>query len=148
MNGVKIVDRAALAAELDRIIASLDARIEGHYVFTTHAQIPDDVEVFASVREQEAVTSVIPVTEAERLGLPTEPSYTRISIGAKTSLDMVGITSMLAQTLASREIPCNVIAGFYHDHLFVPENQAGEAQALLNALSKQAQGWSELPESA
>lgn len=147
MTDVKTIDRAALAAELDRIIASLDARIEGSYVFTTHAPIPDDVQVFASVREQEAVTSVIPVAEAERLGLPIEPSYTRISIGAKTSLDTVGITAMVAQTLASREIPCNVIAGFWHDHLFVPENQAGEAQALLNALSEQARGWSKLPKS-
>ncbi len=129
------------AKDLDSVLAQLDARIVGRYVFTTSNNIPADASVFARIHEDEATTSVIAVEEAQRLGLDLDACYTRISIGATTPLDIVGVTAIIAQTLASRGIVCNVIAGFHHNHLFVQENKAGEAKALLAALSEQAQGW-------
>ncbi len=38
----------------------------------------------------------------------------------------------LAEVLAV--IVCNVIAGYYHDHLLVPEDKAEQAEALIAAL--------------
>lgn len=127
--------------DLDSVLASLDAKIEGRYVFTTGDKMPEGTKVFACIHETAATTWVIDVADASRLGIPTDECYTHISVGANTALNSVGVTAALTQTLATREIPCNVIAGFYQDHLFVPETKAGEAKAILKALSKQARGW-------
>jgi hypothetical protein len=38
--------------------------------------------------------------------------------------------------LARAGIGVNPVAGFYHDHLFVPAARAGEAMAVLRALAR------------
>ncbi|MDK6486607.1 ACT domain-containing protein, partial [Streptococcus agalactiae] len=67
--------------------------------------------------------------------------YTRITLRVESSPQAVGLTSAVAQALSARSIPCNVIAGFYHDHIFVPKRMTDDAIELLRDLSKQAQGW-------
>ncbi len=129
------------ATSLDRALASLDAQVEGNYVFATTDSVPPGLEPFAVVREAEGVTVVARATEAAEFGLGTHPLFTRITPTAVTELDSVGITATIAQTLASRGIPCNVIAGYYHDHFFVPADKAQDAVALLRNLSNHAQGW-------
>jgi hypothetical protein len=43
---------------------------------------------------------------------------------------------MAAMTeLAAEAIPCNVIAGFHHDHLLVPRARADDAVRVLEALT-------------
>ena len=51
-----------------------------------------------------------------------------------TALDAVGLTAAVATALAEHGIPANVIAGFYHDHLLVPEDRADDAVAVLRGL--------------
>ena len=41
----------------------------------------------------------------------------------------------VAATLAERSIACNVLAGYFHDHLLVPRSRAEEAVAGLESLS-------------
>jgi hypothetical protein len=47
----------------------------------------------------------------------------------------VGLTAVVAGKLAVYDISVNMIAGYYHDHLFVPAAQAEQALELLNNLS-------------
>jgi len=52
-----------------------------------------------------------------------------------SALDAVGLTAAVATTLTSDGIACNVVAGFHHDHLFVPVEKAANAISALTALS-------------
>lgn len=126
---------------LDQALASLDPKIEGRYVFASTAEIPGGMQLFATIREPEGITLVIPESTAAANGYDTSDTFTLITPGAQTSLHSVGITATITSTIASRGIACNVIAGVYHDHFFVPTKRADEALALLQALSTQAEGW-------
>ncbi len=126
---------------LDEALASLDPQLEGSYVFASVDSLAPGLEPFATVREPEGLTVVCTVLEAEQHGLDSSRRYARITARAQTALHAVGITSTVTSTVASRGIPCNVIAGVYHDHFFVPEDRAEETVALLQALSAQAAGW-------
>lgn len=130
--------------DLDQNLAQLDPEIIGTYYFVTLDRLPVELEPFAIIRESEGVTAIVNHTEVQDYSLPTKMPMARISLGAYTSLEAVGITATVAQTLASRGIACNVIAGYHHDHIFVPLKRAEEAQRLLQGLVIQAKGW--LPE--
>jgi hypothetical protein len=109
------------------------------YVF---AVAPDDgvaARALATIREAEGLSVILTRAEARAAGLPDDAPMRRITLTVHSALDGVGLTSAVAQALAARAIPCNVVAGFHHDHLFVPEAQAEDAMAALDALSAAAQ---------
>jgi hypothetical protein len=57
-----------------------------------------------------------------------------ITLSVHSSLDAVGLTAVVATQLAAHNISANVIAAFYHDHVFVPAPHADAALAALQAL--------------
>lgn len=127
--------------DLDESLAALDAHAEGRYVFASVDAVPAGLEPFAVIREAEGLTVVVTEVEALQYGLNGDLVFTRITPRTSTSLTAVGITAMISQTIASRGIPCNVIAGFNHDHFFVPAKREKEVLGLLEELAKQATGW-------
>lgn len=127
--------------DLDEALASLDATLQGTYVFACVTSVPENLTPFAVIREEEGTTVVVTEQEARDAGLPLDETFARITLGVHSSLDAIGLTATIAQTLASRSISCNVIAGYFHDHLFVQADRATEASALLDNLARQAKGW-------
>ena len=126
---------------LDHILANMELKPQGIYVFVALDEIPEGVEPFATVREYEGQTIVISEDRAIEAGLPTEKRFTRISLDVPSSLETIGITATSAQSLASRSITCNSLAGFHRDHLFVQVDKADEALEILHDLKEQAKGW-------
>ena len=57
----------------------------------------------------------------------------QITLQIHSSLTGVGLTAAVATALKSEDIPCNVLAASFHDHLFVP---AEMAEAALEALER------------
>jgi hypothetical protein len=55
----------------------------------------------------------------------------RITLTVPSALDGVGLTAAVATALADAGIPCNVVAAFHHDHLFVPAAMAKRAVRVL-----------------
>jgi hypothetical protein len=53
-----------------------------------------------------------------------------------SDLDAVGLTAVVATALAGQGIPANVVAGFHHDHVFVPVDRGAAAMRVLAALSE------------
>ena len=93
---------------------------------------------FAIVREDEAITLVLPIAEASKLGIDRADlaHFARITLTVHSALEGVGLTAAVSTELARSGIACNVIAASRHDHIFVPATQAEEAMLALKALSK------------
>jgi hypothetical protein len=74
---------------------------------------------------------VIIKKSADRYGLTYEGLFSCISLDVHSSLEAVGLTAAVAGILADHEIPANVIAAYFHDHVFVPSKFADLAFGLL-----------------
>ncbi len=131
---------------LDQALVELSPRVTGEFVFVSLDSVPADLDVFASIQEDQGVTVIMDAQAAKDRDWEEQPVFAKITCGAPTALTSVGLTAMITQTIASRGIPCNVIAGFHHDHLFVPTERSAEVLGLLQSLSEQAVGWA--PDSA
>ena len=122
--------------DLDRLLATMEPELQpGRYVFTTVGEVPVDCDPVVLVREAEGTTLVLEQDEADGLGLPYEYVAAMISLRVHSALGAVGLTAAIATVLARAGISCNVVAGYYHDHLFVPYERGAEAVQLLRALS-------------
>jgi hypothetical protein len=85
--------------------------------------------------EKEGLTLIVPLEAARQAGLPTEPAMRMITLDVQSSLEAVGLTAAFATALGSKGISANVVAAYYHDHIFVPAADAERAVAVLRALS-------------
>ncbi|TVS02188.1 MAG: ACT domain-containing protein [Rhodobacteraceae bacterium] len=86
-------------------------------------------------REAEGVSLILTCEAAQALGLPSAPPhFARITLTVHSALEGVGLTAAVAGALAEAGIPCNMVAGFHHDHVFVPCAEADRAMQILEAL--------------
>ncbi|UKY48675.1 ACT domain-containing protein [Streptomyces inhibens] len=107
---------------------------EGRYVFTTvPGALPEGLTPVVTVAEPEGHTLVVRQEEADRAGLAYDYVAGWITLRVHSALDAVGLTAAVATALAQAGLSCNVVAGFHHDHLFVPYDAADEALRLLGA---------------
>ena len=60
---------------------------------------------------------------------------TWITLDVHSSLEAVGLTAAVSAALAEENISCNVVAAYYHDHLFVPVADAERAMETLMRLT-------------
>jgi uncharacterized protein len=113
------------------------------YVFAVLPEgdgLPGAVVPFATVHEAEGLTAVVLQQDADRLGLAYATTYTKISLHVHSALTAVGLTAAFASRLADAGISCNVLAGYYHDHIFVPSASQAAAMTALRELSAEAAG--------
>lgn len=89
----------------------------------------------ASVEEEEGTSLVLEQHKADAFRLEYTSVFAWITLTVHSSLEAVGLTAAVANTLASAGIACNVLAGFHHDHLLVPINRVDDAMAALSRLS-------------
>lgn len=106
------------------------------YVFTAVADEPSaDLRPLVTAAEAEGLTLVLPKAEADAAGLDYDYVAGWITLRVRSALDAVGLTAAVASALAEAGLSCNVVAGFHHDHLFVPYERAVEAMAVLEELA-------------
>lgn len=113
-------------------------RVDGEYVYTRldpGTAVPDDAHPVVTVTEREGLTLVLPRAEADGLGLPYTFVAAWITLEVHSALEAVGLTAAFSTALADAGIPANVVAGFTHDHLFVPVARAAEALHALGSLA-------------
>ncbi|MFJ6567672.1 ACT domain-containing protein [Streptomyces sp. NPDC091292] len=130
--------------DLRRLLSGMRPELNpGRYVFTfTEAGalpgVPPGVTPVVTVAEPEGLTLVVRQEEADATGLPYAYVAGWITLRVHSALDAVGLTAAVARELATAGLSCNVVAGYHHDHLFVPHERATEAVSLLEALARRS----------
>ncbi|WP_074884568.1 ACT domain-containing protein [Pseudomonas graminis] len=126
---------------LSALLRSMNPELnDGDYVFctVTDSRRIEGIEVIGSFREREGLTVILERSQAQQLGLDCDYVMAWITLTVHSSLAAVGLTAAFASALGQAGISCNVVAGFYHDHLFVGKDDAQEAMTTLRALAASA----------
>lgn len=108
------------------------------YVFATTTDLElcvmADPRVKGLFREKEGVTLIVEQEFADEKKLEYDGRFRCITCEVHSSLDAVGMTSAMTAALTHFGISANVVAAYYHDHIFVPEKRAEEAVSALASL--------------
>ncbi|AEY93597.1 MULTISPECIES: ACT domain-containing protein [Streptomyces] len=108
----------------------------GRYVFTmAEGGVPSGCSPVVTVAEREGLTLVLPQADADAAGMAYDYVAGWITLRVHSALDAIGLTAAVARALADEGLSCNVVAGFHHDHLFVPHDQAERAVEILRRLA-------------
>jgi hypothetical protein len=86
--------------------------------------------------EKEGLTVIVSKTNADVSNLSYQGVFQCITLNVHSSLDAVGLTAVVSSALARQGISANVVAAYYHDHIFVPTEKAAQALCCLNDLVK------------
>lgn len=118
----------------------------GIFVFVT----TDDPAIAASLfskaistfKEEEGMSMLIPLELAEKSKLNIDHPMRCITLNVFSSLEGVGLTAAVSSALGDASIPCNMVAAFHHDHVFVPSDMCDQAMEVLTSLQNQADKYS------
>ena len=125
--------------EIDELLKSMSPELRGNeYVFCTLDGCYSDyvhLNPLACFVEAEGLTLIIPVESADNAQLAYESKFRQITLTVHSSLDAVGLTAAVATKLAAHGISANVVAAYYHDHIFVQTEKADEALLALREFS-------------
>lgn len=136
------VSTTSVVQDRDGMIAGMTpTRDPEKYIFCSLPQSGANQQILdvalAMFRESEGVSLILPLDKATSLGLAViQPAMSRITLEVYSSLEGVGLTAAVSSVLADHGIPCNMVAAFHHDHVFVPYDKADDAMAILCKLQK------------
>lgn len=123
---------------LDLLLKSMKPVLhDGEFVFCVvddRAQL-DSCDVILVFKEVEGYSIIVERSVADRMQLQYAFISSWISLTVHSSLEAVGLTAAFSRALAEEGISCNVVAGYYHDHIFVPMKDTDRAMRALKRLS-------------
>ncbi len=124
---------------LNEIIAHMDPVLkDGEYIFCTCPSLT--AEEIAALRpiclfeEEEGTSIIVHRNIADCNNISYNGIYSLITLRVNSSLESVGLTAAVSGVLADLDISANVVAAFYHDHIFVPADRAREALKAIQSL--------------
>ena len=124
---------------LEEILESLEPIVlPDEYVYCT---VPNDrlidwlkANPLALIHEAEGVTLILTAQSAKALSLQHIGLYRCISLTVHSSLEAVGLTAAVSAALAKHQIPANMLAGYFHDHILVPAETVNSALEIIRGL--------------
>lgn len=127
--------------DLTELLRTLSPTLnDGVYVFVTCAdrQYPPTLSVRMLFQEAEGTTLITLREDAEKHGLAYEFPCRMITLDVHSALDAVGFIAHIATELAKEGMGVNPVAGFFHDHLFVPDGREEDAMRVLREIANTA----------
>jgi hypothetical protein len=127
--------------DLSKLLSKLEPHLNsGEYVFCSLKDTNElsDLHPVAAFYEKEGLSVVIEKKIAEKSGFPYSYIASWITLNALSSLDAIGLTAVVSAALAKELVSCNVIAAYYHDHIFVPVKDKDKAMQILNNLKEKS----------
>jgi len=87
-------------------------------------------------KEREGITFILVKQVADKYQMSYSFVAAWITLTVHSSLEAVGLTAAFSKALSAENISCNVVAGYYHDHIFVNKQDADRALLALKKLSE------------
>lgn len=127
---------------LGKLLATVTATMaDDIYVFATFAnnQVPSGLKPLMQFHEQEGTTLILTREAAEKHNIPYEFPCRMITLNVHSSLEAVGFIAVIATELAKQGMGVNPVAGFFHDHLFIPLGREHDALKVIKDIAAKAQ---------
>ena len=125
--------------DLNVLLATLRPELaDGVFVFATVDKVPDGIVPRMMFQEAEGITLILPQDQAEAAGIAYEFPSRMITLNVHSALEAVGFLAHIVPKLAAAGMGVNSVAGFYHDHLFIPDGREGDAMKVLEAIAAEA----------
>ena len=126
-------------SNLDTLLKTMKPKLNmGAFVFCSVKDLAlvNLKETVLFFKEEEGYTIIVKKEVADTLKLDYTFISSWITLTVHSSLEAVGLTAAFSKALADNGIGCNVVAAFYHDHIFVPIQDTDKAMAVLNNFSE------------
>ena len=94
-------------------------------------------DIGAVIEEAEGTTVIATMSRAAHEGWSHDFVASWLTLDVHSALEAVGLTAAFSRQLGRAGIPCNVIAGFFHDHILVPIDKTDAAVEVIEALGTQ-----------
>ena len=125
-------------SNLDTLLKTMSPLLaDEEYVFCTVQGAYGDYAQLSPLgcfQEAEGLTLVLSKEAARGASLPCSATFGLITLQVHSSLEAVGLTAAISKTLAGHGISANVMAAYYHDHIFVPWDRRQDAMDALDTL--------------
>lgn len=123
---------------LDIILKNLNPILnEGRYVYC-YANNIDNIsfsKILFLFKENEGITVVLKKEDADEFNLEYSYVAAWITFKVHSSLEAVGMTAAFSTALGKENISCNVVAAYFHDHIFIDEKDAEKAMNVLSSFN-------------
>jgi uncharacterized protein len=126
-----------MITDLDILLRSIEPHLhDSAYVFTSHRHLPSTViaDIEAIIQESEGTTIISKMLIADQHRWSYDLLWAKITLTVHSDLAAVGLTAAFAKALADKNLSCNVVAGYYHDHIYVPYDRRDEAMQALSTI--------------
>jgi len=109
---------------------------QGEYVFclVSSKEQAAGLDPLCYFLEKEGVTVILTKEKADAMDIPDSTTCAWITLTVHSALEAVGLTAAVSKALTEANISCNVVAAFYHDHIFVPVKDSARAMDALQNL--------------
>jgi hypothetical protein len=124
---------------LERLIANMQPVLDPNtYVFATTTEDYDIAALTPLMvfQEAEGTTLILRQETAIAHGLAHDFPCRRITLNIHSSLEAVGFIAAVATRLAKAGMGVNPVSAYFHDHVFVPEDNAQKAMETLHAMTQ------------
>jgi len=126
-------------SDLKTLLKLIDPRlVDDEFVFCTisETQFPQlEITPLLMFKEEEGFTLIVRKEVADLNSLSYTGIWSWIILSVHSNLKAIGFLAVITNKLANAGISINVVSAYFHDHLFVPREQAHKAISLLEELS-------------
>lgn len=125
--------------ELEKLIKSMRPKLQdGQFVFCSLKELAAEhlAHCLMQFREEEGITVIVSKGTADQFNWEYSFVASWITLTVHSSLEAVGLTAAFSKALSDAQISCNVVAAFYHDHIFVDVKDGERALEVLLSLGQ------------
>ena len=126
--------------DLSELLRTLSAKLHPEtYVFATVSEVPETISPRMVFVEDEGITLICTRDQAAAAGIAYDFPCRMITCNVHSALEAVGFIAHIASRLAEAGMGVNPVAGYFHDHLFIPDGRERDALAVIEAIAQKAQ---------